>query len=267
MAGIADVAPIERLGPELTLSYLGQVGTRIKAGNFRVDPQAEATRQECAPEDVKETLDQATLNFAADNKTHMLGVQAEDVLNAALTALTAARESGEYAPFLKDCILGLNLGPTIARSHVQQYRALSEASLFRAFEIKDRTLEPGDSKKGDWVANSSMNATAVRWLGLLLFCMTNEGSFLDKVAKKTGTVLSPPPKPEAVVGGGTAPVTRASLLNEAAKEVTPALRAAIARAAPILKKTMAVLDLVYGQSGPGLEAVMRVAESMKDYEL
>lgn len=264
---MAAPAPAERRGPAHTLVYLSAVGQRVKGGAFQVDEGALETHEEWSPAEVVEELDPASLLFATDNKTHMLGVQAEDVLTSALVALTAARESGEVVPFLKDCILALNLGPTIARSHVQQYRALSEGSLFRQYEIRDRTLDPGAGQKGAWVTGSSMNATAVRWLGLILFTMVNPDSFLGAVAKKTGTILSPPPPPPAPAPGVAPVVTRASLLIEASKEVTPQLRQALLRASPVFKKTIAALDAIYGDAGPGLGAALQVAEGMADYEI
>jgi hypothetical protein len=237
------------------------------SGDFVPHPAAVAQHVVFTAQEAAAVLDAGSRMFATNNKTNMLGVQPELVLGAMLAALIAARETGNIVPYLKDMILATNLGPTVARSHVQEYAALHDASMFRQFEIDGREFQAGDDKAGDWVENSNMNATAVRWAGNILYCFANQGSFLGKVAAKTGTILLPPPPPPAPAPGTQPQASRAGLLIEAAALVTPAFRIALNTARPQFAATMRALDEIYGDAGPELDQALTAAALLEGYEI
>jgi CHASE2 domain-containing sensor protein len=112
-----------------------------------------------------------------------------------------------------------------------------------------------------------MNATAVRMIGMLIYCWVNPGSFLHDVALKTGTLLNPPAAPAAPVPGAPVVVDRASLLREASLALKPADRAAIAAMAPVFARTVLALEEIYGQAGVDVTEGIRVANLMINYEI
>lgn len=259
--------------PVHDLAYYNSVVARLSANAFVEHPVSHLTAQDLDAEEAFALLPLPTVAFAVNNKTNMLGVMIEDVLAAMTAGLVAARESGNIVPFVQDMVLGMNLGVTISRAHVQQYRSLAQGSIFRAFEIKGRTPDPTQGAVGQWVAGCDMNASAVRLCGMILLCWVpapvpnTPKSFLTAVAERTGTLFNPPIAAAPIPGAPPMPPTRASLLRAAAETMTPVERDLINQGRVQFGKTIRLLERIYGGAGGNFLAALAAAAAMPAHEI
>lgn len=202
---------------------------------------------------------------ATEARQEMLGVTMTDVMAAGYTALVLALHTNSFNSFLQDCVLAVNMGPTVARNRVVQYAALAPASMFRQFEISGRAadLTTPMGIHGQWVQGSPMHAQSVRLWGLALLANAAPGGFLARVRDRMGSILAPPAAPAA----GVEESERAKLLRQAAGELTPIERNLVTGLMPRFTKVMALLDQIYGAAGGNLDLAIRAAGLYQGFEL
>lgn len=154
-----------------------------------------------AAEDSKWVMSQvgaSMTKMVTSNLSSLYGTTIASVMTAFLEALSIARMTQKPGNLLADMILAVFVSQGVSRKWAAVYDSIAAGSMFKAFEIENRTATDSSSQRKDaWVSSSKMNATAVGILGHAIVANSPPKSSLFAKAVADGTIFNAPKDPKA----------------------------------------------------------------------
>lgn len=212
-----------------------------KAADDVISGRVVATASTQAPipvEALVAMLPQEIMEMGSKGRGMILGVNTVLVLKAFALHLAAARIEGNPAPLVYCGVLSVAIAYTVSRDWVEEYGAIPSPHMFSSFEIEGRAKVKATETSAavDWVANSNMNAAALRVFGSMIVEAGQGSSFLKYVKETAGTIYNPP----------TGEKARDVIMKEANKSVSEADRQALAKFVEVFQKYAVVVGTLFG---------------------
>jgi hypothetical protein len=196
--------------------------------------------------------------LVAQKKRLLFGVTFEDLIAQAYKSLAISRACGNPMDLLWDMVLGVFLCYTVSREWANVYQTLSNRSVYKPFEIDNRTVDVTTEigRRSQWVTASRMNATAVHYLGYLVVDACRPGGALAKIKMERGTCFAP-------VAG---PSEQAKIMGLLAASVTPEVRALQPDFKIQMQVLVDVVDRILSHSTINVAAVLACANAYRPAE-
>jgi hypothetical protein len=246
---VADIAarPAAAIGvrPEPNAVDRNAIKEAARAG--RIAPSASYAPSNLTDNEILVTVPAAIKQIASGQKRTLIGTTYSDIVGAILEHKILSNATNNPSALLKDLIIAVYVAYTISDSWWATYANMSEASLFKGFDITGRSAPTGD--KGKWVANSAMNSTALHLAGYLVVENSPAGTFLGKVKQSKGT-------PFALVNNGS---PQARIMAEAAASLSAEDRAAAAVFGAQMAKAVRIVNLIFGDAGGNIDVLVATA--------
>lgn len=125
-------------------------------------------------------------------KLNMLyGTSPAMVIAEFLKRLFKARIRGSPRQIILDMAFSVFVSQTVSREWAKIYATFPAESTFTAFNMAPGRTTDANVPQANWVATSTMNATAVGMLGHAIVELAPKNTSLGKKATKDGTIFSP----------------------------------------------------------------------------
>lgn len=195
--------------------------------------------------------------MVVSNLSSLYGTTIASVMTAFLEALSVARLTQKPGNLMADMILAVFVSQGVSRKWATVYDSISAGSMFKAFEIENRTAtDTSNQRKDAWVSSSKMNATAVGILGHAIVANSPPKSSLSAKAVTDGTMFNPPKDPKADLG------EYGKLTAESREKVTAAEMEMVAIATAEASILIGVIASIFQAGGGNIEGAIMIAKKI-----
>lgn len=199
-------------------------------------------------------MPETIVSMGSKGRGMILGVSPVLVIKEFLIHVVAARMQGNPAPLVYCGVLAVALAYTVSRDWVEEYADIPSPHMFTAFEIDGRTMvkQTETSAAVEWVANSKMNAAALRVFGSMIVEAGQGSSFLKHVKETAGTIFNPLE--------GTK--ERDLIMKEASKSISATDRIALEKFVGAFGKYAQVVGALFGGGDVEFISYLEVAQQI-----
>lgn len=193
--------------------------------------------------------------MVVSNLSSLYGTTIASVMTAFLESLSIARLTQKPGNLLADMILAVFVSQGVSRKWAAVYDSIAAGSMFKTFEIENRTATDSSSQRKDaWVSSSKMNATAVGILGHAIVANSPAKSSLYAKAVADGTMFNAPKDSKAT------PSEYGKLTAESRDKVTEAELEMVAIATAEASVLIGVVASIFQAGGGNIEGAITIAK-------